>query len=990
MSSRQKLSGRAADDDAWLLEKMAKLSNGSSNAPPASSTVSSSTTLPTSTLSSSSNLAPSASPPKLPQPAAASQIAHPKHAMDAPPPTQQPNTSTHNDNGSSQSRRDQPRHGERQSDRAARSSRTPSEARDRSLDNEQYATSGFNRGKSDTRNAPASAAEDDYYDDADAFEEYSDDGFESLTPSVAAASRPATATLGQHRRAARDHHNPHSPDMYARKGEEEEEEKEDERRRRQRFRSKSGGSSHSSGGRGNSRSGSSGAGSATDDVGSGSDDEGKRGGRRSARDRSAKSRMNELQARAVMQKMVKRARDLQALIQLDPSPHSLIFDLAPLSSYELYIRTYGSSTSTQSFTQSPDPSSFTTTDAGQTEDWRVEDRWTQAPPEGWVECANVAPEHLAGIVDVAGAAEGKGPRKKGRETGVRDALSSKIILAAGMEVEGWRRLMGFLRRAGQVIEALLDENLDPRQTEWRRSSDSVRGASAISHSVAAFERTPFLAGRIPLFSVFSPVSHKTVLVAWSVPPDPELGDRLATKGIISIHRSAEWNAPFRVLLCNGNPTHISIHPSAPQIVLVGTADGGLSAYDIQQAQAPIRTARDGTEGIFSPAKDFMPEDGILRQPSYSVDGVGTVEELHRGAILAIVPVAQGEDGQDDEVVGNDGDEDEEGAKSFQVISVDETGLLHVWALMVLNDSNVDIIGLSETDYGMGPGSRVKLIRSATLSLNPRRRHAAVAGDPVLTVCTPNPNNTDSFLCGTESGGVIYNRSRFTRACVPSRFHLSTATSLAKATSAAPAETEAPEEPASDPAARDQIIDAVTAIDFNPFTPHLFVASTHSSSQVLLFHATSSDEPVASWVLPAGGGGVKKVVWSSHRPAVFYALTSAAQVLVWDLLEHDGGPSHCVDFAPPPRLDAASTAAAASHLLGPVTDICLSPTALATAAGWQKKPLLGGGMAGATSRTATLVVCFTDGRVERHALVEELGEPSVDELEALEAWIAKRL
>ena len=45
--------------------------------------------------------------------------------------------------------------------------------------------------------------------------------------------------------------------------------------------------------------------------------------------------------------------------------------------------------------------------------------------------------------------------------------------------------------------------------------------------------------------MFSPVDHRLILTAWSLPDDALIGGKLANKGIICIFRTSDLKLPFR-------------------------------------------------------------------------------------------------------------------------------------------------------------------------------------------------------------------------------------------------------------------------------------------------------------------------------------------------------------------------------------------------------------------------------------------------------------
>ncbi|CAN0509426.1 unnamed protein product, partial [Ectocarpus sp. 12 AP-2014] len=78
------------------------------------------------------------------------------------------------------------------------------------------------------------------------------------------------------------------------------------------------------------------------------------------------------------------------------------------------------------------------------------------------------------------------------------------------------------------------------------------------------------------------------------------------------------------------------------------------------------------------------------------------------------------------------------------------------------------------------------------------------------------------------------------------------------------------------------VGGVTCLAFSPFFPKYFLAGCGDGS--LRLYNVSSCTSRSSW--PAA---ISSLVWSEHRPAVFFALDVLGVVHAFDLLEDDAGP-----------------------------------------------------------------------------------------------------
>ena len=86
-------------------------------------------------------------------------------------------------------------------------------------------------------------------------------------------------------------------------------------------------------------------------------------------------------------KLKKRFHDLKRIVELDINAYEF-FNIAPLTEYDRYIRSFGSDHTNQVACQSGDD---LVDRESQTEDWSVEDVWIQATPNAVVETGSGVP-----------------------------------------------------------------------------------------------------------------------------------------------------------------------------------------------------------------------------------------------------------------------------------------------------------------------------------------------------------------------------------------------------------------------------------------------------------------------------------------------------------------------------------------------------------------------------------------------------------------------
>ncbi|KAJ3282961.1 WD repeat-containing protein 60 [Borealophlyctis nickersoniae] len=535
----------------------------------------------------------------------------------------------------------------------------------------------------------------------------------------------------------------------------------------------------------------------------------------SARKKAQKAKIASL----AEQRMAKRAKELSNLIELDVGIYD-IFDLAPLNEYELYIRNYGSSNTVQAYTQSNEDS---IEHEVQTDDWDVEDKWCQAPPDLSVDVGSGAPE-LPWL---------QLPNRKSAE----EKRAERVKLS-NVKVDS-ARLLGFLRKASQVMDVLLDEN---SAHTGMPGTFTPTSSIAISQGMTELGRLTFLTGRHVVDICFAPTDYRLILTAWSSAKGSS-SSLLSSKGILCLWRLTDPASPYRILTCECEPTSCCFAPTKPTLIFAGTSDGSLQVWDLQapSLQSPVEV-------------DGM--DLVLCRPSYCTDGLYTMKRVHEEPIRAVVALHQV-----DEQAKNGGSVAlADAEQSFQICSVDDAGNVQLWTpIELLDDSNDEV----ERDFGMAVGSRVKLLRSSSFSLRNPNRNALTADIQVHSLASPLQNSSRLFF-GLASSEILQ-ESRFRDRVHPRVFRPSSPTLSLTA-------------------------DPVTSISFCPHDPRVFVAGYGSG--LLGLYDVTSNIAVRVWEIRASA---KIVRWSPHRPAVFFVLDGEGVVYVWDLAETEAGPVHTMQM-----------------------------------------------------------------------------------------------
>ncbi|KAL7057773.1 hypothetical protein AAHC03_016435 [Spirometra sp. Aus1] len=255
--------------------------------------------------------------------------------------------------------------------------------------------------------------------------------------------------------------------------------------------------------------------------------------------------------------------------------------------------------------------------------------------------------------------------------------------------------------------------------------------------------------------------------------------------------------------------------------------------------------------------------------------------------------------------------------SFQLCTLDMRGQLIIWLVVTCSSSSQqarpsgtdwgggkDIAQLagSVTDFGLRPGGSIRVVQLASILAEGGGDPASLGvGEPLkrrippvqvgyedfaiaatdacwevcpFTTCLEVCHQTDTFFVGSEDGKVWQRCRVGGRPVYPSFFHLHPETALS-----------VPSPP-------------VTCIALHPTFQdlllvgyadgHLALYLTHRQSPIFTWQATEGQtRAVGTEGQPDScpeveAGGVKKVIWSNHRPTVFYCLTSVGEVAAWIL------------------------------------------------------------------------------------------------------------
>ncbi|KAM6422462.1 cytoplasmic dynein 2 intermediate chain 1 [Rhynochetos jubatus] len=508
--------------------------------------------------------------------------------------------------------------------------------------------------------------------------------------------------------------------------------------------------------------------------------------------------------RSLASKQKKRSSELLPLIDLDFSVSFSLLDLPPVNEYDMYIRNFGKMNTKQAYIQCNEDSLERDI---QTEEVETLEKWTQHPGESFL---------------VSG-----GPVNS-QNMSVNAALTSKIDS---------QRLASFLRSACQVIAVLLEEDQVATEPTWKLRS---RQAS-LSISDSCFQlntNQPFLHGRKVSCLHVSQVQRQTLLSVHGLPEKAGV-DLLNRKSIICVWNIWQPSSPQKVLICDSEVICCCFSPTKTTLVFAGTVDGSLLVWDLRE------------DSRMHPHVMLSETDWTFRVPTFSTDGILNSVN-HTSPILAVEPVSTSLYADQNYGLSSLSYQDDMSGPLFQIASMDENGILNMWVVVELQ--NVDLAG-SQTDLGLIPGGKVKLVHSSTMGLSNSLfpKDVRQRMPQTLTIKFLSSNN---FIVGTNIG-LVGHGTRHNLKVLPKLFR---------------------------PQESGLRSISINAIDFFPFGKPLFLVGCSDGS--IRLHQMTSEYPLVQWNDSTNGQPVIALQWALTRPAVFFVLDASSNIYIWDLLEND--------------------------------------------------------------------------------------------------------
>ena len=504
----------------------------------------------------------------------------------------------------------------------------------------------------------------------------------------------------------------------------------------------------------------------------------------------------------VVAKTHTRLRHLMPLLQLDFESMDL-FDIPPLSEYDIYIKQFGFGMTRQMAIQS-DEDTFECDTQTDTIITRV--KWTQHSTEGGeCSCGGTVGDTIETQFDLIS-----------NSTGIQENSSN---------------FLSFFYKTSQIMCIVLEENT---QNVVRNVSQPATMPLFTFTQPNSIELTKIsiLEGRHIVSTSVSLSQPNSILIAYAPLEQNNFMDTISRKGMLAFWNINDPYQPKRLMECDSTPTCCCLSPQRVFLAFAGMDDGSISVWDFRDTFDPLITP--------------LEQRGYkTRPPSFST-AMSSTQGSHFSAITSIVAIfsskSVNESRNGDTLIDNVNMT----GLSFQIATADTQGVINIW--VVAEITNPDICG-SLTDLGIAPGSRIKLIRTTSISiLTPARVSSKLKSKVAATLLNFHPTDLSHYYIGTEDGLVIHG-SRYTARPTPKCYSIK----YQKST--------------------------VTSIDFHPFKSDYFVVS-YAEGNFSLFNKEKS-EPI----LVAESGEIvslKRIMWSRIHPLIIYTLNEDKQMSVWDL------------------------------------------------------------------------------------------------------------
>ncbi|GLC72440.1 hypothetical protein PLESTF_001247900 [Pleodorina starrii] len=451
----------------------------------------------------------------------------------------------------------------------------------------------------------------------------------------------------------------------------------------------------------------------------------------------------------------------------------------------------------------------------------------------------------------AGASGGSSSSASAAATPANRAVMRITAMAPDQE----SKLLAFMRWAGPVMLAALGMKPTAKNLAIQPFNGPDNGLSAGTAKLGR-QQEALLAQRPVTGAAFCSGPSPLLLAAYA-PVGAQLGPAallqdhsLGAKGMLCTWDLSDPAAPSAVMVSEGVPSCCCWAPApSTTLVFAGMEEGGVCAWDLEEPESRHPQEQVGGATLF------------LRRPSYTTEYLADVATTAAPIVgIATTPRTESR------------------ARPCQVVSLNGWGTVTVYTAVLMAPSERNA---ADSDIGLRPGSRLKLVRTSQISqlgmrtlravAGPRKGAAAAAAQPGQPVALDQlvqtfslqvlPGADMQLLVGSDAGKVL--RGSMVGAPPAPKEYVPDDHQSAIANS-----------PAAQP-----VPSCVTCLAASPFVPHVFL-SGHSNGTVTL-HSVHVSAAAAVWP-DVTRGKILVVRWSPLRPAVFFALDSLCTLFTFDL------------------------------------------------------------------------------------------------------------